>query len=124
MGFMKLVDGLSFESNSEFKIKIADSEHINLQHREVVSRGSTVGTDVIMARDRSSFVNGLAIGFGVGFLATFTVLWISVFFTSQLSPGVSYAQMISVFIYPLFFLLGTGTVLLTTGIVREYVSPI
>jgi len=124
VGFMKLVDGLSFESNSEFKIKIADSEHINLQHREVVSRGSTVGTDVIMARDRSSFVNGLAIGFGVGFLATFTVLWISVFFTSQLSPGVSYAQMISVFIYPLFFLLGTGTVLLTTGIVREYVSPI
>ena len=124
MGFIKLFDGLSFESNSEFKIKIADSEHINSQHREVVSRGSTVGTDVIMARDRSSFVNGLAIGFGVGFLATFATLWISVFFSSQLSPGVSYAQMISVFIYPLFFLLGTGIVLLTTGIVREYVSPI
>ena len=83
-----------------------------------------MGTDVIMARDRSSFVNGLAIGFGVGFLATFATLWISVFFSSQLSPGVSYAQMISVFIYPLFFLLGTGIVLLTTGIVREYVPLI
>jgi hypothetical protein len=82
-----------------------------------------VETDVIVARSRGSFVNGCAIGFGSGFLATFVVLWISVFFSSQLSPGVGYEQMISVFIYPLLFLLGTGMVLLTAGIVREYVSP-
>lgn len=81
-------------------------------------------TEVLAARSRSSFVNGLAIGFGAGFLATFTVLWISIFFSSQLSPGVTYEQMISVFIYPLLFLLATGIVLLTAGIVREYVSPI
>ena len=80
-------------------------------------------TDVTTARGRSSFVNGLAIGFGSGFLATFAVLWVSVFFSSQLSRGISYEQMISVFIYPLLFLLGTGIVLLTAGIVREYVSP-
>jgi hypothetical protein len=83
-----------------------------------------VETDVLTARSRSSFVNGLAIGSGAGFLATFTILWISVFFSSQFSSGVSYAQMISVFIYPLLFLLGAGIVLLTAGIVREYVSPI
>ncbi len=76
------------------------------------------------ARSRSSFVNGLAMGAGAGFLATFAILWISIFFGSQLSPEVSYEQMISVFIYPLLFLLGAGTVLLTAGIVREYVSPI
>ena len=81
-------------------------------------------TDVLTARSRSSFVNGLAIGVGAGFLATFTILWISIFFSSQLSPVVSYAQMISVFIYPLLFLLGTGILLLTAGVVREYVSPI
>ena len=81
-------------------------------------------TEVVVARSRSSFVNGLAIGFGTGFLATFTILWVSIFFSSQLSPGVSYEQMISLFIYPLLFLFGTGIVLLTAGIVREYVSPI
>ena len=81
-------------------------------------------TEIVMARSRSSFVNGLAIGSGVGFLATFTILWISIFFSSQLSPWVGYEQMISVFIYSLLFLLGTGIVLLTAGIVREYVSPI
>lgn len=81
-------------------------------------------TEIVTARSRSSFVNGLAIGFGAGFLATFTILWISIFFSSQLSPWVNYEQMISVFIYPLLFLLGTGIVLLTAGTVREYVSPI
>ncbi len=81
-------------------------------------------TEVVVARSRSSFVNGLAIGFGAGFLATFSVLWISIFFSSQLSPRIGYEQMISVFIYPLLFFFGIGTVLLTAGIVREYVSPI
>ena len=81
-------------------------------------------TKMITASSRSSFVNGLAIGFGAGFLATFTTLWVSIFFASQLSQEVGYAQMISVFIYPLLFLLATGTVLLTAGIVREYISPI
>ena len=81
-------------------------------------------TDVVAARSRSSFVNGLAIGFGLAFLATFATLWISIFFGSQLSPEISYERMISVFIYPMLFILSTGTVLLTTGIVREYVSPI
>ena len=80
--------------------------------------------DVMSARNRSSFVNGLAIGFGLAFLATFVILWVSIFYTSQLSEGISYERMISAFIYPMLFILATGTVLLTTGIVREYVSPI
>lgn len=81
-------------------------------------------SEVATAGSRSSFVNGLAIGVGAGFLATFAILWVSIFFNSELSPWVSYAQMISVFIYPLLFLLGTGIVLLTAGIVREYMSLI
>jgi len=76
------------------------------------------------ARSRSSFVNGLAIGFGMAFLATFAILWISIFYASQMSIGISYEKIISAFIYPMLFILATGTVLLTTGIVREYLSPI
>jgi len=68
----------------------------------------------------SSFVNGLAIGFGLAFLATFVILWISIFYASQLSAGISYEKMISAFIYPMLFILATGTVFLTAGIVREY----
>jgi len=83
-----------------------------------------VETELVTARSRSSFVNGLAIGFGVAFLATFVILWISIFFGSQLSSGISYERMLSVFIYPLLFLLVTGAVFLTAGVVREYVSPI
>lgn len=73
--------------------------------------------------DRGSFVNGLAIGVGIAFLANFVILWVSVFFGSQLSPAITYEKMISVFIYPLIFFLASGTVLLTAGLVREYVSP-
>jgi hypothetical protein len=83
-----------------------------------------VETDVMNARSRSSFVNGLAIGVGMAFLAAFAILWISIFYASQISMGISYEQMISAFIYPMLFILATGTALLTTGIVREYLSPI
>ena len=69
-------------------------------------------------RSRSSFANGLAVGFGLTFLANFIILWISIFYTSQLSAGISYEKMIVVFIYPMLFILATGMVLLTTGIVR------
>ena len=90
----------------------------------LVFERTLVETDVVTARSRSSFVNGLAIGFGLAFLATFVILWISIFYASQLSAGISYERMISAFIYPMLFILSAGTVLLTTGIVREYVSPI
>jgi len=82
-----------------------------------------VETELVSARNRSAFVNGLAIGVGIAFLATFVIVWVSAFFGSQLSPGITYEKMISVFIYPLIFLLASGTALLTAGIVREYGSP-
>lgn len=72
-------------------------------------------------RSDYSFVNGLAIGLGLAFLETFVILWMSIFYASQLSTEISYEKMISALIYPLLFLLATGTVFLTMGIVREYV---
>jgi hypothetical protein len=47
-------------------------------------------------------------------------MWVAVFFTPQLPSMVTYEAMLSVFIYPLIYLLAVGLVALTAGIVREY----
>jgi len=70
--------------------------------------------------DRSNFVYGLSVGLGIGCIATFVIMWIAVFFTPQLPSTVTYEAMLSVFIYPLIYLLTVGLVALTAGIVREY----
>jgi fructose-specific phosphotransferase system IIC component len=71
-------------------------------------------------RKKSSFVNGLVIGVGIGCVATFVVLWIAVFFSPKLPAGTTYETMLSIFVYPLVYLLSVGLVTLTAGIVREY----
>lgn len=71
--------------------------------------------------DRSSFIHGLAVGLGIGCIATFIIMWIAVFFT-PLMPTASYETLLAVFIYPLLYLLAVGLVALTAGIVREYYS--
>ena len=43
-----------------------------------------------------------------------------VFFSPQLPSTVTYEAMLSVFIYPLIYLLAVGLIALTAGIVREY----
>jgi len=70
--------------------------------------------------DRSSFVHGLSVGLGMGCIATFVIVWLSVFFAPHLSSTVTYETMLSVFIYPLVYLLAVGLIALTAGIVREY----
>jgi len=70
--------------------------------------------------DRSSFVHGLSIGLGIGCIATFIIMWITVFFTPQLPQTITYEAMLAIFIYPLIYLLAVGLVALTAGIVREY----
>jgi hypothetical protein len=68
----------------------------------------------------SLFVNGLAVGVGTGFIATFVVMWIAIFFSPQLPAGTTYQTMLSIFIYPLVYLLAVGSITLTAGIVRQY----
>lgn len=70
--------------------------------------------------DRSGFVHGLAVGLGLGCIAAFVMLWIVVFFTPQLPSMLTYENLLSIFIYPLIYLLAVGLVALTAGIVREY----
>jgi hypothetical protein len=71
-------------------------------------------------KKKKVFVNGLAIGIGIGCIATFVVMWITVFFSPRLPTGTTYETMLSIFIYPLLYLLSVGLVTLTAGIVREY----
>jgi hypothetical protein len=70
--------------------------------------------------EKGVFVNGLAVGVGIGFIATFVVMWIAIFFSPQLPAGTTYQTLLSMFIYPLVYLLAVGSITLTAGIVREY----
>jgi hypothetical protein len=73
-----------------------------------------------VAQDKSSFGHGLAAGLGIGCIAAFVMLWITVFFTPRLSSGITYEAMLAKFIYPLIYLLALGLIALTVGIVTEY----
>jgi hypothetical protein len=72
--------------------------------------------------DRGGFVHGLSVGLGMGCITTFVIIWIAIFFTPQLPPALTYENLLSIFIYPLIYLLVVGLVALTAGIVREYYS--
>jgi fructose-specific phosphotransferase system IIC component len=72
--------------------------------------------------DRSGFTHGLSTGLGIGCIATFVIIWVAVFFTPQLPSGVTYESLLSIFIYPLVYLLAVGLIALTAGIVRQYFS--
>lgn len=73
-------------------------------------------------RDKSSFMHGLLVGLGAGSMTVFIVLWIAIFFTPKISSTVTYETMLSIFIYPLIYLLAVGLIALTAGIVKEYTA--
>jgi hypothetical protein len=72
--------------------------------------------------DRGGFVHGISVGLGMGCIATFVIIWIAIFFTPRLPTTLTYEYLLSIFIYPLIYLLAVGLVALTAGIVREYYS--
>ncbi|MGD0494942.1 MAG: hypothetical protein ABSB28_02750 [Candidatus Bathyarchaeia archaeon] len=73
--------------------------------------------------DKNIFVNGLSVGLGIGCIVTFVIMWLAVFFSPQLPSGATYQTMLSIFIYPMVYLLAVGLIALTAGIVREYYVP-
>jgi hypothetical protein len=73
-----------------------------------------------LQQEKSSFVHGLAAGLGIGCIAAFVLMWIAVFFTPQLPPGITYETMLSTFIYPLIYLFALGLIALTVGIIGEH----
>jgi hypothetical protein len=70
--------------------------------------------------DKKVFMNGLSVGLGVGCITTFIVMWIAVFFTPQMPPNATYQDLLSIFIFPMIYLLAIGLICLTSGLVREY----
>lgn len=73
-------------------------------------------------KDRRGFINGLSVGLGIGCISTFIIMWIAVFFSSLLPSEVTYETLLTIFIYPLIYLLAVGLIALTAGIVKEYYS--
>jgi len=65
------------------------------------------------------FVNGLAVGFGIGCIAMFIILWVALFFSPQLPEAATYEGLLSIFIYPLLYLLTIGLISITAGLVKE-----
>ena len=69
---------------------------------------------------KGSFVHGLAVGLGIGCIATFVIMWITLFFSPLLPQTATYESLLATFIYPQIYLLAVGLVALTAGIVREF----
>ena len=76
--------------------------------------------DAEQKKGRNFFLYGLSVGLGIGCIATFVILWITVFFTPRLPSGVTYEAMLAIFIYPLIYVLSLGLVALTAGVVKKY----
>jgi hypothetical protein len=73
--------------------------------------------------EENFFANGLFAGLGIGCIVTFVIMWLAVFFSPQLPSGTTYQVMLSIFIYPMVYLLAVGLIALTAGIVKEYYVP-
>lgn len=87
---------------------------------EAQEEQSAVEQEHVKGVGRGRFVHGLLVGLGIGCLASFVMTWLTVYFTPQLPIGVTYENLLTVFIYPMVYLLGVGLVALTAGIVKEY----
>jgi hypothetical protein len=112
---------LSEEQRIEQEEEYAVAEEPTEQRQELEKKGLLQNLiSINQSEDKSSFVHGLSVGLGLGCITTFIIMWIVVFFSPQLPSTVTYEAMLSVFIYPLVYLLAVGLIALTAGIVREY----
>jgi len=100
------------------ELKEEPTEQGEEQMRERIQRA--VNNGMSNQENNGSFVHGLSVGLGLGCIATFVIMWVAVFFTPQLPSSITYEAMLSVFIYPMIYLLTVGLIALTAGIVREY----
>jgi hypothetical protein len=111
-----------FQGNSAQEQEVEQVDYAAVESTERnIEQTENKGLRINIQREsRGNFVHGLAIGLGIGFIATFVIVWISLFFTPNLPDGVTYENLLSIFIYPLVYLLAVGLIALTAGIVREY----
>ena len=107
------------EQENEPEENVAPEEATEQEREEVKEKNLKLNNH---EEDRGSFVYGLSVGLGIGCIATFVIMWITVFFTPQLPSTVTYENLLAIFIYPLIYLLTIGLIALTAGIVKEYYS--
>jgi threonine/homoserine/homoserine lactone efflux protein len=105
------------EPEQELKQEEYQAAEETVTHEEEIKQENQKADN--QGEDRGSFIHGLSVGLGIGCIATFVIVWISIFFTPQL-PSVTYENLLAIFIYPLVYLLTVGLIALTAGIVREY----
>ncbi|MFQ6068125.1 MAG: hypothetical protein ACE5KD_01130 [Candidatus Bathyarchaeia archaeon] len=67
---------------------------------------------------KSAFVNGLAVGFGIGCFATFTALLVTTFYYSQMTSQ-TFEKTLSGFLLPLSYFFVLGVLFLIIGLVWE-----
>jgi len=111
------------ESSDEEALEQSSQELVEerkIEQEEVKPKEQESKSSVNNQGDRSSFIHGLSVGLGLGCISTFIILWVVVFFTPQIPPTLTYESLLSMFIYPMIYLLAVGLIALTAGIVREY----
>jgi hypothetical protein len=108
------------ESPSEQEDEQVPVQEQTIEQEEIEQRELENRSQMNNQGDRSSFIHGLSVGLGLGCIATFIIIWVVVFFTPRMPPTLTYESLLSMFIYPMLYLLAVGLVALTAGIVREY----
>jgi hypothetical protein len=97
---------------------VVTSEPIEQNTESTKDKNSATANN--QGEDRTRFFHGLAVGLGIGCISTFVIVWISVFFAPRMPSGVTYENLLAIFVYPLVYLLAVGLIALTAGVVREY----
>jgi hypothetical protein len=103
------------QENEQVPVQEQTIEQEEIEQKELENRSQMNNQG-----DRSSFIHGLSVGLGLGCISTFIIIWVVVFFTPRMPPTLTYESLLSMFIYPMLYLLAVGLVALTAGIVREY----
>ncbi len=119
----ELTEGVHYEeesskSSNQQEQEVAEQEYVATEETSEQKRENPVRNN--HAGNRGNFVHGLSVGLGIGCIATFVIIWVTLFFTPQLPVAITYENMLSVFVFPLIYLLTVGLIALTAGIVREY----
>jgi cation transport ATPase len=114
-------EGEIYQENTQPEQEVEQANYVVVEEHVEQTKSNSLKTNS-QEGDRGNFVHGLAVGFGISCIATFAIVWISLFFTPKLQNTVTYENLLSIFVYPLIYLLSVGLIALTAGIVKEYYS--
>ena len=118
-----IVEGAPEEEDPQPKT-VKEAKTVSKEKEEQKPKTNMLYFGPNIAINRKVFINGLSVGLGIGCITTFIVMWIAIFFTPQMPPGATYQDLLSIFIFPMIYLLAIGLITLTLGIVREFYAVI